>query len=614
MAEKVSASDIRQRIYAVLNASDKPMDFERIYKALEAEGKGLPEDKPKLVVRKILYGTPGFQSSGNGLFVIAEGATPDNLTEKPAGEVGSDAAGKSELAKIMEQKRANMITRAADSRNKPSSVSSLLSKALPVKKAEKSAPEKKIDKPAAEKSAPAKTPVHKAPAHSQKPEKKEEKKHEPPAVKVSSAEIKAGIFDVLTEAGKPMDFEKIYAQMESSGKPLPSDKPKLVVRKILYGSDIFESSGKGLFLIKAGTARPDVSGTSALPAEKSDADIKQPVAEPEVSAQPQAASPKAPSVVPSPAPPPSVKQSGSIDTSSMSTEEAAKAVAVQAAREAIAAAREAAEIAAKEVAEEARAVAAERDKKLAEEEALRAAMEAARTEAVKQAAREAAETAAKEAAAEAARQAAIDAARQAAVEEARRAAIEAAKQIAIDAAREVARQEAAKHAVEVAAAIAKAEQDAAEAKRRMEAAEAARRAATEAAERAEKEAAAETQRRMAAEAAAAAQRETAAVAARQAADLGDTQEYTAPELSTQEMELAAPSSSSSGSSIRERIVAVIEIAGKPLDFNEIYAGLKNDEYPLPANDPREVVKKILSNPRIFISLDDGTYAPNYDGE
>ena len=57
---------------------------------------------------------------------------------------------------------------------------------------------------------------------------------------------------ILGKADKPMDFEKIYAALTGDGHPMPKDKPKLVLRKVLQNKDLFDVQKGGLFALKAG--------------------------------------------------------------------------------------------------------------------------------------------------------------------------------------------------------------------------------------------------------------------------------------------------------------------------------------------------------------------------
>jgi len=72
-----------------------------------------------------------------------------------------------------------------------------------------------------------------------------------PAVPVVDAAglspLESAIIKVMTEKGLPMGFDAIYAALEKSGAPLPADKPKLVVRKILFNARRFNTLKGGLY-------------------------------------------------------------------------------------------------------------------------------------------------------------------------------------------------------------------------------------------------------------------------------------------------------------------------------------------------------------------------------
>lgn len=52
--------------------------------------------------------------------------------------------------------------------------------------------------------------------------------------------LKDYIVDILAKAGKPVTFEDVYKRLEERKAPMPKDKPKLVVRQILYNKALFE--------------------------------------------------------------------------------------------------------------------------------------------------------------------------------------------------------------------------------------------------------------------------------------------------------------------------------------------------------------------------------------
>lgn len=43
---------------------------------------------------------------------------------------------------------------------------------------------------------------------------------------------------VINASGKALAFDEIYAGLESGGYTLPAEKPKLVVRKILFNKTV----------------------------------------------------------------------------------------------------------------------------------------------------------------------------------------------------------------------------------------------------------------------------------------------------------------------------------------------------------------------------------------
>jgi hypothetical protein len=45
---------------------------------------------------------------------------------------------------------------------------------------------------------------------------------------------------VLKAAGTPLDFESVFKKLEEAGAPLPAEKPKLVLRRILYDKNTFD--------------------------------------------------------------------------------------------------------------------------------------------------------------------------------------------------------------------------------------------------------------------------------------------------------------------------------------------------------------------------------------
>lgn len=69
----------------------------------------------------------------------------------------------------------------------------------------------------------------------------------PAADAAGLSSLESAIIKVMTEKGLPMGFDAIYAALEKSGAPLPADKPKLVVRKILFNARRFNTLKGGLY-------------------------------------------------------------------------------------------------------------------------------------------------------------------------------------------------------------------------------------------------------------------------------------------------------------------------------------------------------------------------------
>jgi hypothetical protein len=57
------------------------------------------------------------------------------------------------------------------------------------------------------------------------------------------------IMRVLRQATVPLDFEAVFKKLEESGAPLPGEKPKLLLRRLLYDKNVFNVVG-GKFTIK----------------------------------------------------------------------------------------------------------------------------------------------------------------------------------------------------------------------------------------------------------------------------------------------------------------------------------------------------------------------------
>jgi len=69
----------------------------------------------------------------------------------------------------------------------------------------------------------------------------------------SYQKIREYAVSALSQAGKPLTFDKLFEKISVAGCPLPSDKPKVVVRKVLCNSpDVFSVTNKGLYTIVEG--------------------------------------------------------------------------------------------------------------------------------------------------------------------------------------------------------------------------------------------------------------------------------------------------------------------------------------------------------------------------
>ncbi len=70
---------------------------------------------------------------------------------------------------------------------------------------------------------------------------------------VSSANyqtIREHAVSALMQAGKPLTFDGLFDKMVAGGCPMPADKPKVIVRKVLCNSpDVFSVTNKGLYTI-----------------------------------------------------------------------------------------------------------------------------------------------------------------------------------------------------------------------------------------------------------------------------------------------------------------------------------------------------------------------------
>jgi len=63
-ADKPKSGALKEAIAGVIQAAGKALTFDEIYAALEAGGHKLPEQKPKLVVRKTLFNKAAFKMVG----------------------------------------------------------------------------------------------------------------------------------------------------------------------------------------------------------------------------------------------------------------------------------------------------------------------------------------------------------------------------------------------------------------------------------------------------------------------------------------------------------------------------------------------------------------------
>jgi len=62
---------------------------------------------------------------------------------------------------------------------------------------------------------------------------------------------------VLTQIGKPLSFDALFDKMAGAGCPMPADKPKVVVRKVLCNSPyVFTVNNKGLYTLNENYVPP----------------------------------------------------------------------------------------------------------------------------------------------------------------------------------------------------------------------------------------------------------------------------------------------------------------------------------------------------------------------
>ena len=89
---------------------------------------------------------------------------------------------------------------------------------------------------------------------------------------VSSANyqtIREHAVTALTQSGKPLTFDGLFDKMISGGCPMPAEKPKVLVRKVLCNSpDVFSVTNKGLYTINENYA-PGGTATGMPPVNPS---------------------------------------------------------------------------------------------------------------------------------------------------------------------------------------------------------------------------------------------------------------------------------------------------------------------------------------------------------
>jgi hypothetical protein len=61
-----------------------------------------------------------------------------------------------------------------------------------------------------------------------------------PAAEAKGGSLKDAVVAVLKAADAPLDFETVFQKLEEAGAPLPEEKPKLVLRRILYDKNAFD--------------------------------------------------------------------------------------------------------------------------------------------------------------------------------------------------------------------------------------------------------------------------------------------------------------------------------------------------------------------------------------
>jgi hypothetical protein len=72
----------------------------------------------------------------------------------------------------------------------------------------------------------------------------------------ASMTLKDHVVDILSKAGRPLPFEEVYKRLEEGDAPLPREKPKLVVRQILYNKVLFQVTHGAFTLVPGAGAAP----------------------------------------------------------------------------------------------------------------------------------------------------------------------------------------------------------------------------------------------------------------------------------------------------------------------------------------------------------------------
>lgn len=91
----------------------------------------------------------------------------------------------------------------------------------------------------------------------------------PPA---GASPLSAALMGIISKAGKSLSFEEIYKRLEQDYPALvPADKPKLVVRKVLYDRSYFKVVVNGLFALMDGVDSSTATTVSRVPEAESPA-------------------------------------------------------------------------------------------------------------------------------------------------------------------------------------------------------------------------------------------------------------------------------------------------------------------------------------------------------